>query len=339
MRFLWAFFIVLIAAGTFFMVRPTPAPSSPKARDAAGEGETARAGAATKTTAAATGTPVDQGSATTDNLGPAVKPVGAAATDAEVDSKPTDGDTEKPRETAAAVKGAAAAVKETEEREAGKPEMPVVPTEVETTDPLAQLAADAIKQAGPRGGDAKASGGTGASGADAGEAFELTNHADFPLDKVIPARATKRADGAIVVDGRFVVTGEGTKASPYKVPWDLLVSAQEVYKPRSGLKKMPQRVTFLHDKYVKIVGFVAFPITSTNPKELLAMLNQWDGCCIGYPPTVFDAIEVALAGTPTNTQRMSVHGALDGRFRVDPYDEDGWIVGLYIMREGVLSPD
>lgn len=332
MRFLWAFFIVLIAAGTFFMVRPTPAPSSPKARDAAGEGETARAGAATKTTAAATGTPVDQGSATTDNLGPAVKPVGAAATDAEVDSKPTDGDAEKPRETAAAVK-------ETEEREAGKPEMPVVPTEVETTDPLAQLAADAIKQAGPRGGDAKASGGTGASGADAGEAFELTNHADFPLDKVIPAKATKRADGAIVVDGRFVVTGEGTKASPYKVPWDLLVSAQEVYKPRSGLKKMPQRVTFLHDKYVKIVGFVAFPITSTNPKELLAMLNQWDGCCIGYPPTVFDAIEVALAGTPTNTQRMSVHGALDGRFRVDPYDEDGWIVGLYIMREGVLSPD
>jgi len=332
MRFLWAFFIVLIAAGTFFMVRPTPAPSSPKARDAAGEGETARAGAATKTTAAATGTPVDQGSATTDNLGPAVKPVGAAATDAEVDAKPTDGDAEKPRETAAAVK-------ETEEREAGKPEMPVVPTEVETTDPLAQLAADAIKQAGPRGGDAKASGGTGASGADAGEAFELTNHADFPLDKVIPARATKRADGAIVVDGRFVVTGEGTKASPYKVPWDLLVSAQEVYKPRSGLKKMPQRVTFLHDKYVKIVGFVAFPITSTNPKELLAMLNQWDGCCIGYPPTVFDAIEVALAGTPTNTQRMSVHGALDGRFRVDPYDEDGWIVGLYIMREGVLSPD
>ena len=332
MRFLWAFFIVLIAAGTFFMVRPTPAPSSPKARDAAGEGETARAGAATKTTAAATGTPVDQGSATTDNLGPAVKPVGAAATDAEVDAKPTDGDAEKPRETAAAVK-------ETEEREAGKPEMPVVPTEVETTDPLAQLAADAIKQAGPRGGDAKASGGTGASGADAGEAFELTNHADFPLDKVIPAKATKRADGAIVVDGRFVVTGEGTKASPYKVPWDLLVSAQEVYKPRSGLKKMPQRVTFLHDKYVKIVGFVAFPITSTNPKELLAMLNQWDGCCIGYPPTVFDAIEVALAGTPTNTQRMSVHGALDGRFRVDPYDEDGWIVGLYIMREGVLSPD
>lgn len=332
MRFLWAFFIVLIAAGTFFMVRPTPAPSSPKARDAAGEGETARAGAATKTTAAATGTPVDQGSATTDNLGPAVKPVGAAATDAEVDAKPTDGDAEKPKETASAVK-------ETEEREAGKPEMPVVPTEVETTDPLAQLAADAIKQAGPRGGDAKASGGTGASGADAGEAFELTNHADFPLDKVIPARATKRADGAIVVDGRFVVTGEGTKASPYKVPWDLLVSAQEVYKPRSGLKKMPQRVTFLHDKYVKIVGFVAFPITSTNPKELLAMLNQWDGCCIGYPPTVFDAIEVALAGTPTNTQRMSVHGALDGRFRVDPYDEDGWIVGLYIMREGVLSPD
>ena len=332
MRFLWAFFIVLIAAGTFFMVRPTPAPSSPKARDAAGEGETARAGAATKTTAAATGTPVDQGSATTDNLGPAVKPVGAAATDAEVDSKPTDGDAEKPKETASAVK-------ETEEREAGKPEMPVVPTEVETTDPLAQLAADAIKQAGPRGGDAKASGGTGASGADAGEAFELTNHADFPLDKVIPAKATKRADGAIVVDGRFVVTGEGTKASPYKVPWDLLVSAQEVYKPRSGLKKMPQRVTFLHDKYVKIVGFVAFPITSTNPKELLAMLNQWDGCCIGYPPTVFDAIEVALAGTPTNTQRMSVHGALDGRFRVDPYDEDGWIVGLYIMREGVLSPD
>ena len=26
----------------------------------------------------------------------------------------------------------------------------------------------------------------------------------------------------------------------------------------------------------------------------LMMLNQWDGCCIGVPPTPYDAIEVKL---------------------------------------------
>ncbi len=29
-------------------------------------------------------------------------------------------------------------------------------------------------------------------------------------------------------------------------------------------------------------------------KELMVMLNKWDGCCVGLPPTPFDSIEAAL---------------------------------------------
>ena len=38
-------------------------------------------------------------------------------------------------------------------------------------------------------------------------------------------------------------------------------------------------------KVVAIVGEV---------NEALVMLNQWDGCCIGVPPTPYDAVEVRL---------------------------------------------
>lgn len=158
-------------------------------------------------------------------------------------------------------------------------------------------------------------------------------------DKIIPARAARAADGSLKLDDRFAIKGTGTKEDPYLVTWDLVVSAQETYRPRLGQTKLPQRVTLLDGKYVKISGFVAFPITSSNPKELLVMLNQWDGCCIGVPPTAYDAVEVKL-GQPANAQqRFTQHGSLTGKFKVDPYEDGGWLLGLYVMDDAVLSTD
>lgn len=170
-----------------------------------------------------------------------------------------------------------------------------------------------------------------------GEAVTLAEHAIFKGDKAVPSKALRKPDGSLLIDDRFVLTGSGTASEPYIVPWDLIVSAQETYKPRLGMNKLPQRVTMLDGKHVKIVGFIAFPITATSPKEALVMLNQWDGCCIGTPPTPYDAVEVKLAAAASPGQKLMTSGTITGVFRVDPYEDGGWLLGMYLMEDAKLS--
>jgi len=67
------------------------------------------------------------------------------------------------------------------------------------------------------------------------------------------------------------------------------------------------------------------------------MLNQWDGCCIGVPPTPYDAIEVTLANPANRTQRFAVEGRIVGKFTVDPYLVGDWLVGLYLLEDARLD--
>lgn len=169
--------------------------------------------------------------------------------------------------------------------------------------------------------------------------FAFPDDPAFGPDRWVDSKAVRRADGAVLLDDRFVVRGSGTAEDPYRVTWELLASAQEVYKPRAGQKKLPRRVTFLHNKYVRITGFVAFPIASNNPRECLVMLNQWDGCCIGIPPTAFDAVEVRLKKAATGEQRLLEHGELQGKFKVDPFEDGGWLLSLYLLDDATLKGD
>ncbi|MGD9689610.1 MAG: hypothetical protein AB7K52_06610 [Phycisphaerales bacterium] len=231
------------------------------------------------------------------------------------------------------------------------PSAPEAPPPATGGDPLAELAATATKPVTDAASspDASASAPARSATAPASNAPSTTSAgtrpfafpADeaFPADTVVPSTALERADGTLLLDDRFVVKGKGTKDDPYRVTWELLESAQDVYKPRLGQKRLPQRVTFLNGKYVRLTGFVAFPITSGNPRECLVMLNQWDGCCIGVPPTAYDAVEVKLIKPATGNDRLAVHGTLEGRFRVDAYEEGGWLLGLYLMDDAVLKPD
>jgi hypothetical protein len=170
-------------------------------------------------------------------------------------------------------------------------------------------------------------------------AYVLPMSDRFPADRLFPAKAELKPDGAVMLDGRFAVPGAGTAEDPYRLTWDLLVSAQETYKPRLGQTRLPQRVAWLDGKHVRVSGFIAFPIASNNPQELLVMLNQWDGCCIGVPPTAYDAVEVKLAAPASPAQRMSTHGTLTGRMKVDPYEDQGWLLGLYIIEDAKLVAD
>lgn len=156
----------------------------------------------------------------------------------------------------------------------------------------------------------------------------------------IPAKFETREDGSVLVDDRFVIRGEGTKEKPYLITWDQLVSAQETYLPKQGRKRLPERVTMLNGKWVEISGNISYPLLEEEPRELLMMLNPWDGCCIGVPPTPYDAVEVQLTGVLRDDRRFATIGSVRGRFKVDPYLAGEWLIGLYLMEgaELIVAP-
>jgi hypothetical protein len=221
---------------------------------------------------------------------------------------------------------------------------PPAPTQTSTATPTAPTPAvdfakdlnNAINDAVNGGTHDAAPSTAAAKPAEAGIPFDLPTTPAFPPEKTIPAKAFK-IGGEIVIDGKYHVKGAGTKDDPYIVPFDLLMSAADSYDPRKGLSQMPQRVAFLNEKWVKLVGYVAFPISSTDPKEMLVMFNQWDGCCIGVPPTAYDAVETKLDKPAKGDDKFITFGSSAGLFKVDPYVDNGWLLGLYTLEQASLS--
>lgn len=144
---------------------------------------------------------------------------------------------------------------------------------------------------------------------------------------VRPAKI-ERAEGGIRLDDRFVVPGSGTESDPYVVPWAMLMSASETFNPSRGQLVLPERVSMLDGQWVRLEGNFAIPFSDRFIKELLLMQHPWDGCCLGVPPTPYDAIEVALA-EPTSERPQ--FGSLVGRFRVDPFVRGQWLYGMFLM--------
>jgi len=145
-------------------------------------------------------------------------------------------------------------------------------------------------------------------------------------------------DGTMLVDGKYKVKGNGTAEAPYQVTWDHLVSAQDEYVPRSGRTELPGRISMLNGKWVEITGNIAFPIMAETQEDCLSMMNQWDGCCIGIPPTPYDAVEVRLKTAIEGQARLTTYGVVRGKFSVDPQLVGGWLIGLYVMDQATLKP-
>jgi hypothetical protein len=175
--------------------------------------------------------------------------------------------------------------------------------------------------------------GAGGAGSDAAKPEAAKEAAPKEMPKI-----ETRADGSQKIDDRFIVKGKGTKDEPYVVSWEHLVSIQETFDPSLKKDKIPGRLQYLDGTYVKLTGYAAFPMAVPQPKELLVMLNQWDGCCIGVPPTAYDAVEVHLRTKATQEQRFAVHGAVKGKFQIKPYVTGNWLVGLYLMTEAEFEP-
>ncbi|MHC4990995.1 MAG: hypothetical protein ACYTGC_08440 [Planctomycetota bacterium] len=145
-------------------------------------------------------------------------------------------------------------------------------------------------------------------------------------------------DGSRLIDGRFTLRGAGSADDPYRISWEHLVSASESYRPREGQTEIPAWVQLLHDKHVKITGYLAFPLASQTVDEALIMLNQWDGCCIGVPPSPYDGVEVRLEEPyELKPGHFARYGTIEGLLKVDPYLVNEWLVGLSMLEEASME--
>ena len=164
--------------------------------------------------------------------------------------------------------------------------------------------------------------------------------ASIPDATVVAGSIIRGPKDVLLADDRFEIEGDGTREKPYRVSWELLVSAGESYRPRVGDRGIPQRIAMLDGKWVAIDGYVAFPMLVGTTSEALVMLNRWDGCCIGVPPSPYDAIEVKLDRPVVRTQMHAIdYGAVVGVLEVEPYLVDDWLVGLYLMDDATMKLD
>jgi len=175
---------------------------------------------------------------------------------------------------------------------------------------------------------------------DAGDSLDLGLGRSIESAVIVPGRIVREADGVLVADDRYRIEGEGTEEKPYRVSWELLVSAGESYRPRVGDRGIPQRIAMLDGAWVAIEGYVAFPMLVGTASEALVMLNRWDGCCIGVPPSPYDAVEVKLRTPVVRTTMHAIdYGVVTGKLIVEPYLVDQWLVGLYLMEDAALRLD
>jgi len=163
---------------------------------------------------------------------------------------------------------------------------------------------------------------------------------EIPSATVIAGRIERTETGTLRADGRFELRGSGTREDPYEVPWEYLVSAGEHYRPRTGDRGIPQRIALLDGQWIRIAGYIAFPGLESTSTEALVMLNRWDGCCIGVPPSPYDAIEVKLDSPIARRGLHTIdYGAVVGRLSVEPYLIENWLVGLYLMDDAMVRLD
>jgi hypothetical protein len=145
---------------------------------------------------------------------------------------------------------------------------------------------------------------------------------------------TINGDGSIVVrtdTGELRIPGRGTDDSAYVLSWDVLRSVQRAYDPKKDKDDLPAWLDAIDGKHVVVEGNTLVALVASETDELLVMQNPWDGCCIGVPPTPYDAIEVKLNRSVTFGYSATGYGAIKGTMKIDPYVVSGWLMGLYVI--------
>jgi hypothetical protein len=145
-------------------------------------------------------------------------------------------------------------------------------------------------------------------------------------------------DQTVRIDGKYTVRGKGTESDPFQITWEMLASASAGVDAAAGKYVLPGRIADLRGAWVRISGYWAPPLQVFEAKEAMVMLNKWDGCCIGLPPTPFDSIEAAFAA-PIAVKGMHVYryGTIKGRMQVEPFAAGSFLLGLYRLEDAVME--
>jgi hypothetical protein len=160
-----------------------------------------------------------------------------------------------------------------------------------------------------------------------------------PAVTVGAAAVIERLDDRTVrVDGRYTIRGSGTEADPFAISWELLGSSAGGVDAAAGRYEVPGRIADLRGAWVRISGYWAPPLMVFEAKEAMVMLNKWDGCCIGLPPTPFDSIEATFV-RPIQVQGKHLFrfGTVKGRLVVEPFVAGSFLLGLYRLEDAVLE--
>lgn len=147
-------------------------------------------------------------------------------------------------------------------------------------------------------------------------------------------------DGSLVVKtetGELTIPGRGTASSAYVISWDVLRSVQRQYDPKKSKDDLPGWLGAIDGKQVVIEGNTLVALVASETDELLVMQNPWDGCCIGVPPTPYDAVEVKLNRPVTFGYSAVGYGAIKGTMKIDPYVVSGWLMGLYVIEDATYT--
>ena len=106
----------------------------------------------------------------------------------------------------------------------------------------------------------------------------------------------------------------------------------------AGRYEVPGRIADLRGAWVRISGYWAPPLMVFEAKEAMVMLNKWDGCCVGLPPTPFDSIEATFVRPiPVRGQHLFRFGTVKGRLVVEPFVAGSFLLGLYRLEDAVLE--
>lgn len=154
-----------------------------------------------------------------------------------------------------------------------------------------------------------------------------------------PPPAIERVDERTArLDGKYLVRGTGQQDDPYQITWDLLTSAAATMDPQRNTYELPGRLAGLQDSWVQISGYWAAPLARDQTSEVMVMLNRWDGCCIGKPPTPFDCMDVTLAAPIRVTgQHLFRYGTVRGRLHIEPLAVGIYLLSLYQLQDAVLE--
>jgi hypothetical protein len=131
--------------------------------------------------------------------------------------------------------------------------------------------------------------------------------------------------------------GAGTERQPFRVSWELLGQASGHVRGDGTFDAMPRTLELLGGTWIELSGYYAPAIIAPSTDELMLMLNRWDGCCIGLPPTPYDS---ALVKTRTpidfSLQHQIRFGTLRGRLVLEPFALGGLVLGLYRIEDAEL---